>query len=368
MEATIGRTIVVYKAQHAYSSHACVTRHPDGDWLVAFSQSLERSPYQHPPSDPQFYNFITRSRDEGVTWETPRVAPGYNWHGVEVPGISALTNGNVLLNQWKFHWFPIEEARKLSSRGEREIFLCLDREWKPASSSDDWDAHPYPYARADGGAWVHISADGGRTWDHSSEVGIAPYRGAFSPKGVLELDNSDLILSLGSHDYCQLESSFCVRSRDGGRTWGSPLEVARKPGLIFSEPSSTQTVKGTVLMVSREENVGHIYISTSIDNGVTWGLPRELPVYGFPSHCLALKDGRVVIVYGRRRAPFGIRAIVSDDDGKTWGKEILIRDDLPNNNLGYPSVIEYQPNKLFTAYYGETPDGVTCIQGTFFNV
>ena len=45
MQAAIGRTIIIYKAQHAYSSHACVTRLPDGDWLVAFAQSLERVPY-----------------------------------------------------------------------------------------------------------------------------------------------------------------------------------------------------------------------------------------------------------------------------------------------------------------------------------
>ena len=368
MQATVGRTIIIYKAQHAYSSHACITRLPDGDWLVAFAQSLERVPHMHPPGDPQFLNFITRSRDQGATWEAPRVAPGYDWHGVEVPGISALSSGEVLLNQWRFLWYPLEQAQALAARGEREIFVRAQRHWQPLRSAADWERHPYPYARAEGGAWVHVSSDGGRTWEHTAEVAIAPYQGAFSPKGALELANGDLLLALGSHDHCPLEASFCVRSRDRGRSWGAPVEVARKQGLIFSEPSAAQTASGTILVASREENHGHVHLSASRDGGATWEPPRELPVWGYPSHCVALADGRVVIVYGRRRAPFGIRAIVSADDGASWSDEIVIRADLPNGNLGYPAAIEYQPGKLFTAYYGEDRDDVTCIQGTWFEV
>ena len=368
MQATIGRTIIIYQAQHAYSSHACITRLPDGDWLVAFTQSLQRIPYQHPPGDPQFLDFITRSQDRGESWDAPRVAPGYDWHGVEVPGISALSSGEVLLNQWRFLWYPLEQAQALAARGEREIFVRTEQGWRQPRSAADWERHPYPYARADGGAWVHVSSDGGRTWEHTTEVAIAPYRGAFSPKGALELANGDLLLALGSHDHCPLKACFYVRSRDRGRSWDPPVEVARQEGLILCEPSAAQTASGTILVASREEAGGHIHLSTSRDGGATWEPPRELPVWGFPCHCVALADGRAVIVYGRRRAPFGIRAIVSADDGATWSDEIVIRGDLPNGNLGYPAAIEYEPGKLFTAYYGEDRDGVTCIQGTWFEV
>ena len=282
MQATVGRTIIIYKAQHAYSSHACIARLPDGDWLVAFAQSLERVPHMHPPSDPQFLNFITRSRDQGATWEAPRVAPGYDWHGVEVPGISALSSGEVLLNQWRFLWYPLEQAQALAARGEREIFVRTERRWQKAASEADWQRHPHPYARAEGGAWVHVSSDGGRTWEHTAEVAIAPYQGAFSPKGALELAGGDLLLALGSHDHCPLEASFCVRSRDRGRSWGAPVEVARKQGLIFSEPSAAQTASGTILVASREENHGHVHLSASRDGGATWELPARVAGVGLP--------------------------------------------------------------------------------------
>ena len=100
---------------------------------------------------------------------------------------------------------------------------------------------------------------------------------------------------------------------------------------------------------------------TTFDNG-EW-----LAVFGNPGHLLILRDSRLLCTYGRRIAPFGIRACLSEDGGRTWeiDQEIVIRDDLPNGDLGYPTTIEYVPGRLFSCYYGQETDGVTCIQGTY---
>ncbi len=42
---------------------------------------------------------------------------------------------------------------------------------------------------------------------------------------------------------------------------------------------------------------------------------------------VVLKDGRLVMVYGYRLMPSGIRAKVSEDGGRTWGGELIVRDD-----------------------------------------
>ncbi len=81
-------------------------------------------------------------------------------------------------------------------------------------------------------------------------------------------------------------------------------------------------------------------------------------------------DGRILIIYGRRKAPFGIRAAVSEDEGGSWSEEIIVRSGLTDSNqglnLGYPSAIEYAPGRLFTTYYAEDEDGSACVWGTHF--
>lgn len=64
-----------------------------------------------------------------------------------------------------------------------------------------------------------------------------------------------------------------------------------------------------------------------------------------------LKDGRLVLTYGYRRPPYGIRAVVSSDEGQTWGDEIVLRDDGGNWDLGYPRTVQRADGRLVTVYY-----------------
>lgn len=372
MSTVAGATTIVHRAAHMYCSHPSIAQAAGGEWLVVFCAGVQRKPsFLHPPSDPSFVNLLSRSSDLGETWELPRVVPSCDWYGVETPGIAVISSGEVLLNQWRFRWNTLEEARRRWV-AEEELFVCDPisdphaLSWRPARSAEDWERHPFPYARADEGAYVHISSDGGHTWDATVPIDIAPYQGAFSPNGAIELDDGDLLLALGSQDHDPLAATFVVRSSDRGRSWARPVEVARTQGLVFSEPSLVATATGRLLLFSREEVTGHVHQSTSRDGGRTWSAPESLPFWGYPPHAIRLGDGRILVVYGRRREPYGIRAVVSDDDGVSWWPEIIVRDDLPSENLGYPSALEYAPGKLFTVYYGEDQSGMTCIQGSYF--
>ena len=64
-----------------------------------------------------------------------------------------------------------------------------------------------------------------------------------------------------------------------------------------------------------------------------------------------LWDGRLVVTYGYRNPPFGIRARISEDNGKTWGDEIILRDDGGNFDLGYTRDLLRPDGKLVTIYY-----------------
>jgi hypothetical protein len=67
-----------------------------------------------------------------------------------------------------------------------------------------------------------------------------------------------------------------------------------------------------------------------------------------------LKEGRLVLTYGYRRPPFGIRARISDDDGRTWTPEFVLRDDGGSWDLGYPRTLMRPDGLLVTVYYFNT--------------
>ena len=53
----------------------------------------------------------------------------------------------------------------------------------------------------------------------------------------------------------------------------------------------------------------------------------------------------------------GIRAVVSCDNGETWGEEIVLTDDATHIDLGYPSTVERDDGSLLTVYYRANEKG-----------
>lgn len=64
-----------------------------------------------------------------------------------------------------------------------------------------------------------------------------------------------------------------------------------------------------------------------------------------------------------------MRARVSSDEGRTWGGEIVLRDEGLTGDLGYPRAIVRPDGRIFTVYYFNGPrDEDRRIQGTFWTV
>jgi hypothetical protein len=163
--------------------------------------------------------------------------------------------------------------------------------------------------------------------------------------------------------------TFFIASSDGGRTWSASL-IYGKPDEKFSEPDFIELESGELICMLRSTLRHRLFTSRSTDGGSTWSEPAPTDFDGLPGHLVRLADGRLLCSYGRRKEPFGIRMSLSEDGGRTWptDQEIVVRDDLLNGSLGYPTAIEYEPGRLFVAYYCEDTDGVTCVQGTYVDV
>jgi hypothetical protein len=78
---------------------------------------------------------------------------------------------------------------------------------------------------------------------------------------------------------------------------------------------------------------------------------------------IALPDGRIAAVTGCRRPAYGIRIYLSHDGGMTWdgARPAILRDDLPNKDLGYPTAALRGDGSLYVAYYAQDRDGITKI-------
>ena len=66
---------------------------------------------------------------------------------------------------------------------------------------------------------------------------------------------------------------------------------------------------------------------------------------------IRLADGRICLTYGVRAAPYRMCAKLSSDGGKTWSKEIVLRDDGGGRDIGYPRSVQQSDGKIVTVYY-----------------
>jgi hypothetical protein len=111
---------------------------------------------------------------------------------------------------------------------------------------------------------------------------------------------------------------------------------------------------GTLIAQIRNHNTANnleTLQSESHDGGKTWSGPHSIGVWGMPSHLLRLRDGRLLMTYGHRRAPFGNQARISTDNGKSWSDAMIVSGDGTNRDLGYPSTVELADGTLLTVWY-----------------
>ncbi len=209
----------------------------------------------------------------------------------------------------------------------------------------------------------YYSYDRCKTWK-------GPYKlPGFDRKGIF--GRTDYIVN-GKHDMHAFFTAakdnggegwpLAARTTDGGKTWKFQGWIGPQPDdSSFSIMSSTVRLDNKSLlsvirrkgMTANKERKLWLESFLSPDEGVTWYKLEEPTVNngGNPPHMIRLKDGRLALTYGSREKPYGIRAKLSADEGQTWGKEFILRDDGNSWDLGYPRTVQRKDGKLITVYY-----------------
>lgn len=160
---------------------------------------------------------------------------------------------------------------------------------------------------------------------------------------------------------------LCIRTTDGGKTWNLVGWIGQEPPESYGYaimPSTVQLDSGAYLSMIRRggtfDGVKSWWIEPflSPDKGQTWyklDKPR-IENAGNPAAMIKLKDGRIALTYGWRLSPYGIRAMISDDEGQTWGDEFALRADAASWDIGYPRTVQRSDGKCLTIYYYHHPD------------
>ena len=138
----------------------------------------------------------------------------------------------------------------------------------------------------------------------------------------------------------------------------------------FHEPHVVELEDGRLLGLVRYDPNHHDYHnrqpgqtdfqmcqSYSSDGGKTWSRAEVMDFHGSPPHLLRLSGGVLVTTYGYREKPYGIRAMLSHDDGETWRYDYILRDDGPHPDLGYPSSVELGRREHFHRLLPAAPLG-----------
>jgi hypothetical protein len=363
------RHAIVFRDAYSYCAHPHAVTAADGSWLVVFNRAPRHDYVLHPPEDPLFRNMLIRSRDQGRTWSAPQAVPDYRFSGTECAGLTVLRTGKVLLSQWRFDWYPLGLARGLEEQSQLSYPRQFMQGWLASPEHDVGhlaDVPPEelaPWVRGGGAAFVHVSEDHGESFPVTVPVATAPYCGGYGMRSAAELDDGTLVLLLS--DVPEYRQVFAVRSLDGGSSWQPPLQVAAGPAHAFEEPAVVACGRRHLVAVLRDNVSRLLHQVESQDGGLSWSAPRCLGISGYPAHLLRLDDGRLLLTYGFRQPDYGIRAVISADNGANWntGDAIIIRGGMRSRNLGYPATIACD-GELVTFYYGEDDTGCTCIMAT----
>jgi hypothetical protein len=149
---------------------------------------------------------------------------------------------------------------------------------------------------------------------------------------------------------------LCVRTSDGGKSWRFVAWIGDEPKGYAIMPATVRLNDSELLTAirCREEERSWIDTYRSLDRGLTWRLdqtPASDLGEGNPPSLIRLADGRLCLTYGYRAEPFGIRARLSPDGGRTWSRDITIRGRGGGRDLGYPRSVQRPDGKVVTIYY-----------------
>jgi hypothetical protein len=336
----LDRRVISWKLP-LYHGWPTVARRKNGELLLVFSGGRERHVCPFGRVE------LMRSKDDGQNWSWPQVLLDGPIDDRDA-GVVETATGTLLVTTFTSLAYEATleqmEKAKLPPGKEKLEHELLLMEWRAAHNRITAEQR-----KQELGTWMMRSTDGGVTWSARYAVPVN------SPHGPVVLRDGRLIFA-GKALWKDERVGVC-ESKDDGVTWEWLATIPARSGddpKHYHELHAVEASNGNLIVHIRNhnrENAGETLQSESSDGGKTWSVPRAIGVWGLPSHLLRLRDGRLLMSYGHRRAPIGNLARVSSDHGATWSEPLTISDDAKSSDMGYPSTVECDDGTLVTVWY-----------------
>jgi hypothetical protein len=220
------------------------------------------------------------------------------------------------------------------------------------------------YTTDDGNTWTPTPGTFGSGIDHET-IGGGPYHAPIPPMAVTN-----------AAYYCSqdLVTAFCLRSDNGGATWGPPVDVYTTECGGLHGHVKVSPKDGTVYLPNNDCG-GDGAVVVSEDNGITWhvrhvGNGASQTVSGSSDPAVGIdNNGRVYFTIAN--ADSSAVVATSDDHGNTWQNIVNVSSALGLQNIRYPAAVAADgvtgnPNsgRAAIAFYGTTTAG-SANAGTF---
>lgn len=352
------RDIIIYEDPAFYSAFPSAVTLPSGEVVVAFRRAPERKVFGEGGSshtDPNSYLVHVRSSDNGATWSSPKLILAHPYGGSQDPCLIRLRDGSILCSS--YGWARVNEAsrKRVADTGSMHgefVFM---------------------------GGYLVRSEDDGHTWSDlilPPPVPDSPTRTvfdrpcpAYNRGSMYEAKDGRLLWAVAARTKASGDrtENHLMTSRDGGLTWEYGALIARDEKVVFNEASIYETPKGDIVTFIRTAAFDdHTVIARSKDGGKTFEPWEDSEFQGHPHFPLPLPDKRVLLIYGYRHEPFGIRARILNPECTDFrtAPEIVLRDDGGGGDLGYPWATMLPDGRVLVCYYFNKGNGTRHIAGT----
>jgi hypothetical protein len=351
---------VIYSDDRFYSAFPSAVRLRNGELLVAFRRAPERRRFGAPGvshTDPNSQLVLVRSADDGRTWSSqPQLLHAHPLGGSQDPCLVELRDGSLLCSSYLWIW--LGESSRQSS---------------PASVRlGEFAFH---------GGYLLRSRDAGRTWEGPFAPPPVPGRNARDAYGaplpaynrgaMCQTRDGRLLWAVAYPRAAERNPGTDVHllaSADSGNSWHYQCVIASDARISFNEASLYETPSGHIVAFLRTAGFDdHSVLARSRNGGRSFDPWQDAGWQGHPHHAVRLEDHRVLLVYGYRHPPFGIRARILDAEctNAAAAPEIVLREDGGGTDLGYPWAVPMPGRRVLVVYYFQTNNGTRHIVGSW---